>query len=90
MALPVAGATTRDVVAVAYLGVVQIGVAYAFFMRGLRTLSALEVSLLVLIEPVLNPLWTWLLTGERPSALALAGGGVMVAALAARAVGRRA
>ena len=85
-ALPVADLPTRDALAIGYLGVVQIGLAYWFFNRGLRTLSALEVSLLVLLEPVLNPLWTWLLLGERPSALASAGGAVMLAALAARAL----
>jgi drug/metabolite transporter, DME family len=86
-ALPVAATTAlRDVAAVAYLGIFQIGVAYVFLTRGLRGLPALEVSLLVLVEPVLNPLWTWLLTGEQPTALALAGGAVMLGALTARAL----
>ena len=65
---------------------VQIGLAYWFFVRGLRVLPALEVSLLVLLEPVLNPLWTWLVHGERPSLLASAGGGIMLLALAARSI----
>lgn len=73
-----------DALAVGYLGVVQIGLAYLLFTRGLRALPALEVSLLSMLEPVLNPVWTWLLHGERPSALALAGGAIMVLALAAR------
>lgn len=83
-ALPVAAATTRDLVAVSYLGIFQIGLAYWFFARALRTVSALEMSLLVLLEPVLNPFWTWLAHGERPSPLASAGGAVLVVALAAR------
>jgi drug/metabolite transporter (DMT)-like permease len=85
-AVPVAAPTLHDVAAILYLGSVQIALAYWLFARGLRALSALEVSLLVLLEPVLNPLWTWILHGERPSPLALAGGAVMVAALAARAL----
>jgi DME family drug/metabolite transporter len=88
LALPVTGASARDAIAIGYLGVVQIGLAYAFFTRGLRALPALEVALLVLLEPVLNPLWTWLMTGERPAPLALAGGAVLVGALAARSVTR--
>jgi drug/metabolite transporter (DMT)-like permease len=84
--LPVAAVTVRDAAAITYLGVVQIGLAYWLLARGLRALSALEISLLVLLEPVLNPLWTWILQGEEPSALALLGGAVMVAALAARAL----
>jgi drug/metabolite transporter, DME family len=86
LSLPVVGATARDALAIGYLGVVQIGVAYWLFTRGLRALSAVEVSLLALLEPVLNPLWTWLVHDERPSVLALAGGAVMLAALAARAL----
>jgi drug/metabolite transporter (DMT)-like permease len=84
--LPVVDVTAHDVGAIIYLGVIQIGLAYWLFARGLRVLSALEISLLVLLEPVLNPLWTWILQGEEPSALALMGGAVMIAALAARAL----
>lgn len=83
---PIEGATAGDALALVYLGTVQIGFAYWLFARGLREISALEVSLLVLVEPVLNPLWTWLLHDERPTALALSGGAVMLAALAARAL----
>jgi drug/metabolite transporter (DMT)-like permease len=85
-ALPVAAVRVNDVLAIGYLGVVQIGLAYLLFNRGLRALRAIEVSLLALLEPVLNPLWTWLLHDERPTLLALAGGAVMLAALAARAI----
>jgi drug/metabolite transporter (DMT)-like permease len=83
-ALPVATVSARDLAAVVYLGTIQIGVAYWLFTRAIRVLPALEVSLLVLLEPLLNPLWTWLLHGERPTALASLGGAVMLAALAGR------
>lgn len=89
LAWPIGEVRSADLVAIAYLGVVQIGLAYWLFSKGLKHLPALEVSLLVLIEPVLNPLWTWLAQGERPSALASAGGAVMVAALAARVLTER-
>lgn len=88
-ALPVVVWSGRDVAAILYLGVVQIGFAYWLFTRALRVLPALEVALLVLIEPLLNPLWTWLLHGERPSLLASAGGGVMLVALGVRALFER-
>ena len=48
---------------VIYLGVFQIGLAYVFFTQAIRHVSALEASLLLLIEPVLNPIWTWLVHG---------------------------
>ena len=84
LVFPVQVIAIRDAASILYLGVVQIGIAYALFSRALRSLPALEVALLILLEPVLNPLWTWLTIGERPTTLALAGGGVMILALAAK------
>jgi drug/metabolite transporter (DMT)-like permease len=69
-----------------YLGVAQIGLAYAFLTSAIRHLPALEVSLLLLIEPVLNPAWTWLLRGEDPGAWTIAGGAIIVSVMAARSV----
>jgi drug/metabolite transporter, DME family len=67
-----------------YLGVVQIALPYTLLTRGLRSLPALEASLLLLLEPVLNPLWAWLLQGEVPSPSTLAGGGLILVASAVR------
>jgi len=79
-ALPVLSVRATDVSIVVFLGVFQIGLAYVLLNYGLHHVGALEASLLLLAEPVLNPLWAWLVHGERPSAWALAGGVVIVAA----------
>ncbi len=79
-ALPVAAVRPVDAAIVLCLGVFQIGLAYVLLNHGLRHVGALEASLLLLAEPVLNPLWAWLVHGERPSAWTLAGGAVIVAA----------
>jgi DME family drug/metabolite transporter len=79
-ALPVVSFRPADVVIVVALGVLQIGLAYVLLNYGLRHVGALEASLLLLAEPVLNPLWAWLVHGERPSAWTLAGGAVIVVA----------
>jgi len=68
----------------ALMGTVQIALPYVLFSRGLRVVSSTEASLLTLVEPLLNPLWVVLAIGERPSAATLVGGGLIVAALAAR------
>jgi len=70
--------------AIAYLGCFQIALAYVLLSRGLRGVPALEASLLLLLEPALNPFWTWLMLGEWPSTWALAGGGLIVSATIAR------
>jgi hypothetical protein len=61
-----------------YLGVCQIGVAYVFLTAAMRVLPALEVSLLLLIEPVLNPIWTWMIRSERPGTYTIIGGAIII------------
>jgi drug/metabolite transporter (DMT)-like permease len=75
-----------DWATLAYLGVVQIALAYVLLTGAVGHLPALHVSLLLLIEPVLNPIWTWLARGENPGPWTLVGGAVIVAAAAAQAV----
>jgi drug/metabolite transporter, DME family len=76
----------RDLALVAFLGVVQLGLSYLCFSRGMRGTPAVEASLLILLEPVLNPVWTFLFRGERPGPWALAGGAVILAATAWRTI----
>lgn len=74
--------TQHDALSVVYLGVVQIGLAYVLFttamVRGVRSLDA---GIVGYAEPVLNPVWVFLVLGERPSEWALIGGGIIIAAV---------
>lgn len=88
-ALPVTSVGVADFGIVAFLGVFQIGLAYVLLNYGLHHVGALEASLLLLAEPVLNPLWAWLVHGERPTPWALAGGAVIVAATLAHTLTAR-
>lgn len=81
-ALPITGATQSDWITLAYLGIFQVAVAYIFLVHGVRRVGALEASLLILLEPVLSPVWAWLIHGEEPASLALLGGGIIVVATA--------
>jgi len=89
-ALPIAlsgpAPTPLDLALVGYLGVFQLGLSYLVFSRGLLGTPAVEASLLVLLEPVLNPIWTFLVAGERPGPWAIAGGAIVLAATAWRAI----
>jgi drug/metabolite transporter (DMT)-like permease len=84
----VAGAlTTRDVLIVAYLGVVQIGLAYTLFTLGIaRGVRSLDAGVVGYIEPMLNPVWVFLFLGERPSKWAVVGGCIIIAAVLAHTV----
>jgi DME family drug/metabolite transporter len=67
-----------------YLGVVQIAIAYLLLTAAVRYVSAFEVSLLLLVEPALNPVWSWLVHGEVPGGLAIVGGVLILGATAAK------
>ena len=54
LALPVAHGAWQDAGVILYLGIFQIGLAYACLTRAIRHVPALEASLLLLLEPVLK------------------------------------
>jgi drug/metabolite transporter (DMT)-like permease len=80
---------SRDLAALLWLGIFQIGLAYFFLTRGMRGVPAFEASLILLAEPVLNPLWAWILHQERPGALALLGAALILGASVWRAARSR-
>jgi lipocalin len=80
LALPVASVEWKGLAVLLYLGLVQIGLAYFCLTRAIPHVPAFEASALLLLEPALNPVWTWLVHGERPSAWALSGGALILGA----------
>jgi drug/metabolite transporter (DMT)-like permease len=79
-------ATGTDLALLLYLGIFQLGLAYLCFSRGVSGTPAIEASLLILVEPVLNPIWTFLVAGERMGPWAAAGAVVVLLATAWRTV----
>jgi drug/metabolite transporter (DMT)-like permease len=68
--------------AMLFLGVVQIGVASLLFSYGIARITAVQAMITAMAEPILNPVWVLLATGEKPGASALVGGAIIVAAVA--------
>lgn len=77
--------TLADFAMVAYLGVFQMGLALVFYSLAIVHVPALEATLILTLEPVLNPVWVFLVIGERPGPLALIGGLLVVIAVVGRA-----
>jgi drug/metabolite transporter (DMT)-like permease len=72
--------TLKDILAVGFLGVFQIGISYILFIKGVREgTRPLDASIIGFIEPLLNPVWVFLIIGERPSNWAVLGGTIIVA-----------
>jgi drug/metabolite transporter (DMT)-like permease len=79
--------TVTNWLSIAYLGVIQIGLAFMFFTKGIRHIPVLEANLIGTLEPVLNPVWVYLFLGESMGKSALLGGlvvltGVIISAVA--------
>ena len=70
--------------ALVLLGIFQLGISYVLYSLAIKQVGALEASIITMIEPLLNPVWVILLIGEWPANGALAGGAVILAAIAAR------
>jgi drug/metabolite transporter, DME family len=74
--------TIHDLIGVAYLGIVQLGISYTLFTVGMsRGVRSLDAGIVCYTEPLLNPVWVFLILGERPSAWALLGGAIIIAAV---------
>jgi len=78
--LPLGPVPLPDWIAIAYLGLFQIALAYAMVTWAVPHVPAFEVSILLLVEPALNPVWSWLVHGERPGPWAIAGGMLILSA----------
>ncbi len=76
----------NDLLLLLPLGVLQLGLGYILFVRGVRSISAVEGTLIPVIEPLLNPLWVALFYDEYPAPLAVIGGAIVVAAVTMRGV----
>lgn len=66
------------------LGLFQLGLAYVFYSIAIRHVTALDASLIPVLEPVLNPVWVGLTIGEVPSVYAIAGGIIVLTAVTVR------
>ena len=79
-------ATPTEFAMFAFLGFVQLGLGLVLFTIGARSVPAAQAVVIGLLEIVLGPLWVWFAFGESPEVLALVGGGIVLAAVAADAL----
>ena len=73
---------SKDIAAILFLGIFQIGIAYVLFTDGIsKGVRSLDASVIGFIEPLLNPIWVFLIVGEKPSGWAILGGIIILAAV---------
>jgi DME family drug/metabolite transporter len=78
--------TTRQLVIVGLTGAIQLAIPYVLFQLALRRVKPVDASLLILLEPVLNPVWIAIFADERPTAPTVIGGAALIAAMVIEAV----
>ncbi|WP_432409690.1 EamA family transporter [Wukongibacter sp. M2B1] len=66
------------------LGVFQLGIPYILYTTSIKHVSAVEAVLIPFIEPLLNPVWVFLVTSESPGGYGFVGGSIVVIALITR------
>ena len=75
-------------IALGLSGTLQIGLAFVLYAVAIRSVSALEAILIPTIEPLLNPLWVFLVVGEKPSMWTVIGGSIVIVSVTVRGLVR--
>lgn len=81
---PLAGdmqVSAMDALLLFIFGALNLALGMMLFVTGVRLLPAALAALIGTAEPVLGPVWVWLVHGEVPSGRTLTGGGVVIVAL---------
>lgn len=81
--------TTHSLVGISLLGVFQLGLSYFLYTKAIQHVTALEAVLIPVIEPLLNPLWVYIMMGETPSPWAIVGSSIVLGAVTWRALAVR-
>jgi len=73
--------TLNSAFMISVTGLIILPLSFVLLSRASRYTSASNVSMLMLLETVLGPLWVWAVTDERPSHLTIAGGVIVIVAI---------
>jgi drug/metabolite transporter (DMT)-like permease len=71
---------------ISYLGIFQIGLSFVLYSIAIRHVQVLESTLILTLEPILNPLWVFLVIHETPGPMACIGGLLVIGAVTVRAI----
>jgi len=77
---------TASCIGILFIGVFQLGLPYILYAYAIKHVSALEATLIPIIEPILNPLWVFLALGESPGPWAFLGGFIVLSSIIGRSV----
>jgi drug/metabolite transporter (DMT)-like permease len=73
--------TGQNVGAILFLGIVQVGIASLLYAYAIKRLRAIDAIFIDQLEPVLNPFWIFIFSGEIPGAFSVIGGIIIIGAV---------
>ena len=73
----------------AIMGLLQLAIPLVFFVKGSKSVPAVTLALIVMLDAVINPLWPWLFVGEIPQGAAYIGGTIVISAVVISIFGGR-
>ncbi len=71
----------KSVLILAAMGALQLAIPAVYYSLGAKSVSAVTLTLIVMLDAVLNPLWPWLAFGEEPGQAAFIGGSIIIGAV---------
>ena len=71
----------ENVLLLAAMGPLQLSIPLVFYAKGAKGVPAVTLTLIVMLDAVLNPFWSWLGVGEVPTRSAFIGGAVIIGAV---------
>ena len=76
----------QSMIALFVLGIFQLGIPYILYSKAVKHVSALDAVLIPVLEPILNPLWVFLLLGESIGMWPMIGGAIIIVAITTRSI----
>lgn len=75
-----------SIIGLLLLGIIQLGIPYILYAKAIQHVTALESILIPVLEPLMNPLWVFLVAGEIPGKGAFIGGAIVLLAIIFRSI----
>jgi drug/metabolite transporter (DMT)-like permease len=79
----------REILLLAAMATLQLAIPLIFYIKGARSVPAVTLTLISMLDAVINPFWPWIFVGENPGRAALIGGSIIVGAVLISVFGRK-
>jgi drug/metabolite transporter (DMT)-like permease len=79
----------REILLLAAMATLQLAIPLVFYIKGAHSVPAVTLTLIAMLDAVINPMWPWIFVGEKPGEAAFIGGAIIVGAVLISVFGRR-